>query len=139
MEIRSLANDIKFGLKNEEIILTSLKTYWNDETIRNTKDIYNDEYFPYDFENEKGCSWEVKSRRNSKTQYPTTILPVHKVRNTNEKQYFVFQFTDKNCFIEYDKEKFDTFRTRQIRVQRYGGNSNYYNHYEIPIELLIDF
>lgn len=138
-EVRSLANDLKFGLKNEEIILSSLKTYWEDETIKNTKDIYGDEYFPYDFENEKGYSWEVKSRRNSKTQYPTTILPVHKVRKTDEKQYFVFQFTDKNCFIEYDKEKFDKYRTREIRVQRLGGNPNYQNHYEIPISDLTDF
>ena len=85
-EVRSLANDLKFGLSNEELILPCLKTYWNDDTILNTKGIYGDEYFPYDFENEKGWSWEVKSRRNSKTKYPTTILPVHKIRKTDKKQ-----------------------------------------------------
>jgi hypothetical protein len=136
---RSLANDLKFGLAKEIDILPTIQGNWEDEpNIRNTKDIYNDEYYPYDFESENSSSWEVKSRRISKSYYPTTIIPVHKVRDVETPQYFIFNFTDACCSIKYDKEVFSKFKTRMIKVERFGGNPNPVNHYEIPVNMLED-
>jgi hypothetical protein len=136
---RSLANDLKFGLAQEVDILPTLQGNWDDEVnIRNTKDIYNDDYYPYDFESENATSWEVKSRRINKHHYPTTIIPVHKVRNVDTPQYFVFNFKDACSYIKYDKELFSTFNQRMISVSRFGGNPKPVNHYEIPVILLTD-
>ena len=49
--IRSLNNDLKFGLLKEINILPTIQYTWKEENnIRNTKDIYNDDFYPYDFE-----------------------------------------------------------------------------------------
>ena len=136
---RSLANDLKYGLLQEIDILPTIQHKWDYETnIRNTKDIYNDEYYPYDFESNSGTSWEVKSRRIPKDKYTTTIIPVHKIRNVNTPQYFVFNFTDACCYIQYNKTLFSAFSTRMISVSRLGGNPAPVLHYEIPIKLLDD-
>jgi len=136
---RSLTNDLKFGLLKEIDIVPTIQGNWIDEiNIMNTKDKYDDEYYPYDFESECLTSWEVKSRRVSKNHYPTTIIPVHKIRDVETPQYFVFNFTDTCSYIKYDKELFKTFSTRMIKVDRFGGNPNPVNHYEIPINKLID-
>jgi hypothetical protein len=136
---RSLANDLKYGLLKEIDILPTIQHKWDYEVnIRNTKDIYDDVYYPYDFESENGTSWEVKSRRIPKNKYATTIIPVHKIRNVNSNQYFVFNFTDACCYIQYNKQLFSSFSTRMIGVSRLGGNSTPVLHYEIPIRLLDD-
>jgi hypothetical protein len=137
--IRSLNNDLKFGLLKEIDILPTIQHSWKDEeNIRSTKDIYNDEFYPYDFESESITSWEVKSRRITKHHYPTTIIPVHKIRNVETPQFFVFNFTDTCSYIEYDVELFKTFRKRMVKVIRLGDRSNPVNHYEIPVNILID-
>lgn len=137
--IRSLANDLSFGLKKEFDILPTIINNWkDDENIMNTKDIYNDAYYSYDFESRNGSSWEVKSRRIKKECYPTTIIPVHKIRMVDTPQFFIFNFTDKCCYIKYEKELFKTFSTRYMSIERFGGNPNPINHYEIPIKNLID-
>jgi len=136
---RSLTNDIKFGLSKEVDILPTLSSRWNNEiNIMNTKDKYNDEYYPFDFESDTLTSWEVKSRRNTKYKYSTTIIPVHKVRQVDTEQIFVFNFTDECSYITYDKDLFKTFSTRWIKVDREGGNPNPVLHYEIPVNKLID-
>jgi len=138
-EVRSIFNDRKFGCNKEHDILPILVKTWNDETnIRNTKDIYNDFFFPYDFESESKTSWEVKSRRITKNAYTTTILPFHKPRNVDTDQYFVFNFTDACCYIKYDKELFKTFSKRNVTVKRDGCSAEPVLHYEIPIKLLTD-
>jgi len=137
--MRSLANDLKFGLAKEVDILPTIIHNWEGEdNIRNTKDIYNDDYYPYDFESDSATSWEVKSRRITKNRYDTTIIPVHKVRKVGTPQYFIFNFTDACSYIKYDKTLFDTFGTRMIAVARFGGNPNPVNHYEIPTRFLTD-
>jgi hypothetical protein len=136
---RSLANDIKFGLSKEVDILPTLSNRWNNEiNIMNTKDKYNDEYYPYDFESDGLTSWEVKSRRIGKYKFSTTIIPVHKIRNVDTEQIFVFNFTDTCSYIIYDKDLFKTFSTRWIKVEREGGNNNPVLHFEIPVNILID-
>ena len=50
-EFRSFKNDLKFGLEKELEVVDMLQLNWEDEAdIRNTKDIYGDDYYIYDFE-----------------------------------------------------------------------------------------
>jgi len=140
MEERSLTNDIKFGLKKEEEILPLLVHNWKEEkNILNTKIRFNNEYHKYDFESDGGSVWEVKSRRNKKNTYPTTIIPIHKSLITKNKPYYmVFNFVDVCCYIEYDEELFKTFNVKTIRCYRKGALPLPILHYEIPINLLKD-
>jgi len=137
--IRSLKNDLTYGMKREEEVFPLIQHNWKDEVnILNTKIRFKNEYHKYDFESDGGSIWEVKSRRNKKNAYPTTIIPFHKTMTTEKPYYFVFNFTDKCCYIEYDAEKFKTFSTRMISCFRQGASSAPILHYEIPIELLTD-
>jgi hypothetical protein len=54
---------------------------------------------------------------------------------TNAKQYFIFRFTDKLSYIQYDKILFDTFETGLITDARTQQNDL---HFYIPVGLLID-
>ena len=131
-------SDLKFGLGKEDYVLERIKNIFPNDNIRNTKEMYGD-YCIFDFESTDGTSWEVKSRRNTKTKYATTIIPVHKVRDVETKQYYVFHFTDKTSYIEYDKEKFDTFKITHIYDGRIGGSHKRVPHFEIPVSMLTDF
>lgn len=131
-----IKTDLHFGLDQEDRILNLLKINWTPD-IKNTKELYG-EYCIYDYEATDGTSWELKSRRNPKEQYKTTILPIHKVREVDTRQYFVFGFTDKTCYIEYNKEQFSEFKKTVIYANRQTGSNNDGIHYEIPVVLLID-
>lgn len=129
--------DLKYGLKKEIEVINKIKDYWKNEVnIINTKEIY-DEYCLYDFESESGSSWEVKSRKVNKSQYYTTILKVHKIRDVNTNQFFIFNFLNKCCYIKYDKELFDTFDITDITCYR-DGKKEIAKHYHIPVYKLTD-
>jgi hypothetical protein len=130
-------SDLKYGLEREEHVLQMIQRNFPNEEIRNTKELY-DEFCIYDYESTDGTTWEVKSRRNPKNRYATTILPVHKVRDVDTPQYFVFNFTDRTCYIEYKKEVFSTFKKSYINANRTSGSNNNGQHYEIPVSILID-
>lgn len=139
---RSFKKDLEFGLSREESVRQLLKKYFTDEEdIINTKDLYNDIYCKYDFEGVTlKTKYELKSRTNRKHQYPTTIVPVHKITNDtiNTSLYFVFNFTDKCSVIKYDEELFNKFNTRLLKIFREGKYDPPTLHYEIPVNLLID-
>lgn len=129
--------DIAFGLEKEIEVLNIIKDYWKDEdNILNTKELY-DEYCLYDFESNSKTSWELKTRKNKKFQYPTTILPYHKTRKVDTPQYFIFKFTDKCTYIKYTKEVFETFEVKDVCCYR-DGRKEIKAHYHIPVNLLID-
>ena len=138
-KFRSFKNDLKYGLDKELEVVDMLKLNWEDEAdIRNTKDIYGDDYYIYDFEANSGTSWELKSRRCNKHTYPTTIVPVSKVRDTDKKQVFVFNFKDACCSLDYDKDLWDTFVIADVMTYRYGKVDKPKPHYHIPIDKLTD-
>jgi hypothetical protein len=138
-ELRSFKNDLRFGLEKELEVIDILKLNFDDEIdIQSTKDIYGDDYYIYDFEAKSGTSWELKSRRIRKNQFLTTIVPVSKVRDTDKKQIFVFNFTDACCSIDYDKELWDKFEIRDVSTQRFGKLDLPKPHYHIPIKHLTD-
>lgn len=139
MTVRSKANDLKYGLAQEDGVLKILQHNWKEEiNIQNTKVRYNNEMHKFDFESDSGTKWELKSRRNTKTKYSTTIIPMHKLIQTDNTFYFVFNFTDKCCYIQYDPDVFKTFKTTMLRCFRQGDHYNPIPHYEIPITLLKD-
>ena len=138
MEIRSLANDLKFGEAKETDTINLIRQYWIDDTVLNTKDKYKNRFCLYDYESENGTTWELKSRRCSKTAYPTTIIPTHKVRATDKPQIFMFNFTDCSSYIVYDPERFAKYQTKMVRCFRAGASSKPVQHIEIPIEDLTD-
>ena len=117
-------NDLKYGLSKEVDVIEKIKQQFPEETnIRNTKEIYN-KFCPFDFESDLKTSWEMKSRRNKKTQYPTTIIPIHKIRDVETTQYFIFYFTDVISYIKYDKDVFDKFNKKVINANRKDGYNN---------------
>ena len=118
------------GLKNQKYILNTLQSAF-DLSIVETKD----KFCKWDFEDTAGNHYELKSRRVMKQTYKTTLLPCHKIMKTEAKQYFLFRFTDKLCYIEYDEVVFKEFQRGQITDARNGKDDL---HYYIPISMLID-
>lgn len=131
---RNFQDDLSYGLTRENAVMLKLRTYLNDDTIKNTKDIYNDEYCGWDYESLGGLKMEVKSRRCCLKTYPTTILPVHKAQEKGT--MFCFNFTDGLYYIAYDPELFNTFGKRMMCIQRAGKYDPPTLHWEIPINLL---
>ena len=122
--------DLALGLKNQHDVLTTLQSKFSSSIVE-TKD----KYCKYDFIDSLGNHYEVKSRRTSKKAYLTTLLPAHKILQTNVKQYYLFKFIDSLCYIEYDKAKFDVFQTGWVTDGRTGKDDL---HYYIPVSSLID-
>ena len=141
--MRSLRNDLNFGLGKEMEIVDMLQfnfcDLYDEDEFKNTKDLYQDDFYPYDFEGMKnGTSIELKSRRVKKNTYPTTIIPVCKVRNTSKKQLFIFNFTDNCSYIEYDAEVFSKYKIADVTTERWGVVDNPKPHYFIEIKDLKD-
>ena len=134
---RSLSNDLTFGLANENNVIQKLNTYFPNETITSTKELGLGAYCSYDAESEN-TMYEIKSRRCKYSTYPTTIVPIHKVKDIKKRLVFVFQFIDGYYYIVYNKELFDTFETKIIKLNRAGINDKPTYHYYIPISHLVE-
>lgn len=131
---RHFKDDLNYGIAKEEPIMIRIQNHFNKSKLVNTKEKYGDQYCHWDFESEDGIKYELKTRRNRKNAYPTTIIPVHKAGEGE--LYFMFEFTDGLYYIKFDKEVFKTFGTRMIQVKRIGRYDPPTLHYEIPVNLL---
>ena len=135
----SRAKDITMGLTNEARLIMKLKhtfcpKYGEADLVKT-----EDKYAKWDWEGTtNGTHFEMKSRRNTKFYYPTTILPVHKVVETDKPQIFIFHFSDKTCYIEYDPEVFSKFQKKKTQIFRDGRYDPPQIQYEIPVNILID-
>lgn len=130
-------DDLEFGLNKEIEIKTQIEKYFN-ESIKNTKEIYSN-YCSYDFLGETtNNKYELKSRRNTKYKYDTTLLSLFKTTKAHNDFIFIFCFTDKICYIKYNKQLFETFNKKLIQIHRVDKYENSKIHYLIPVELLID-
>ena len=125
----TIKKDLALGLQNQHDVLSVLRGHFGDlvETI--------DKYCKWDYTDSLGNHYELKSRRALKGTYLTTLLPCHKVMNTNVRQFFIFKFTNKLCYIEYSETVFNTFETGLITDGRTGKDDL---HFYIPIIELID-
>jgi hypothetical protein len=125
MSFRSLANDLEFGLAKEAEVIKRLSEHFCDDIVKT-----EDKFCKYDAYG-KINKYEIKSRRNKKDAYPTTIIPAHKTMEGD--LYFVFNFTDGLYYIKYDDEKFSKYETRKIGTYRMGARYNPLDHFCIPV------
>ena len=118
--------DYNHGLSKEKAILPILKRHFKKEIKLTTN-----RYCKYDFTDDEGNCYELKSRRNKKCTYPTTLMPCSKVLFTNNnKIYFVFCFLDELCYIKYNDEKFAKYERKPF-CREYGYTEQDYLY--IPV------
>lgn len=103
----------------------------------NLKEIKN-KFAPFDFVDDTNTVFvELKTRRNKRTQYDTTMVPESKIKKIvdGNTYYFCFKFTDGLYYIQYDKQIFDNFEVK--KGGRYDrGKPEIESYVYIPIELL---
>lgn len=121
--------DKRIGDIGETTILPKLQSHFN-MSIRKTTNAYE----KFDYIDDAGTKYELKTRRNRMDAFPTTLIPKHKV--IDGELYFIFNFVDKVSYIKYDKELFDTFETRDLIDGRYDYERLGISHYLIPIGML---
>ena len=125
--------DLQFGSDNENKILTTLRTFFNDDSIVKTKAINA----PFDFEGKK-LLIELKSRRSKSTAFDTTIVGITKLKNLDPDytdHYFVFKFTEGIYFIKYSPDIFKHYEVKSI-CRRDRGRIEKAPHVLIPVDNL---
>lgn len=116
--------DYKFGDKEEERIHPSLIAYFKREIRRKggrNKFDYEDEEYNY----------EVKSRKNAYSKYPTTMITADKICG-DKKLILLFNFTDGLYYIQYDEEKFKNYEVQNFSRARVKWDEK--PHLYIPIQ-----
>lgn len=116
-----------FGQDNEILVLPIITKYF-DKDIKKIKDKYS----TYDYE-DNDTSYELKSRRNTKNKYPTTMICMNKTQS-NQNIIFIFNFEDCLTYIKYDKPLFDTFEKKKF--SRNYNKKDERDYVYIPIEHL---
>jgi hypothetical protein len=89
--------DVAYGLHHEPIVINKLSKHFNEPIEKTT-----DRYCQYDAFSST-TKYEIKSRRCKSSTYNTTIVPVHKIANIDDRLIFVFHFTDGLFYIVYDE------------------------------------
>lgn len=128
-----IKKDYDFGIANEISILEKLRNTF-DSAIEQSKS----KVCCYDFSSDKYIV-ELKTRRNTKNQYPTTMIGLNKIEKykmLNKTILLCFRFTDVDCFYEYNPEHILEIKSGG-RWDR--GKSEINQYVYIPIELLKDF
>jgi len=135
---RTVSDDLAYGLIKENIIINNLRIFFPFYTnIMNTKQRHNNQYCSWDYECDDGNRFELKSRRLNSNAYSSALLSVHKAdKNCSKKQYFIFNYTDRVLYIEYDQALFDTFDIRVVRDYRIDRKGKEERCFEIPISCM---
>jgi hypothetical protein len=126
-----IKRDLQFGLAKETPILNILEKHFNNKIEKCI-----DQWSHYDGFSEN-MKYEIKTRRNKKHAYPTTIISLNKIKPEGDLT-FVFQFTDQLCYIKYDEEKFSHYEKQDISAYRGRGSLTSIPHFLIPVEDLTD-
>ncbi len=128
----SFKSDYIFGKKKEVEVLDKIKTFFNDENVKASSNLYS----KYDFIGSN--LYELKSRNCSYNTYPTTLLPKNKVCD-KDNQIFLFNFTDGLYYIKYDKDTFNNVIDccNFKRHKRIDYNDKEQLYYHIPINMLL--
>jgi len=101
-----------YGLAQEEQLKPFFELYFRKELHE------TDQYDPFDFIGEN-IKIELKSRRNTYSKYPTTIVgmfKINKICNFEIDHFFVFNFTDGLYYWKYNIEEFNNMK--QITIKR---------------------
>jgi hypothetical protein len=127
--VRTFKEDYAIGKAGEARALPIIKEYFNS----NIEQLLNN-FSRFDY-TDKQFKYELKTRTNRYSAYPTTLMPVDKA--TDDLTIFLFQFTDGLYWIRYNAELFSTFETKQfVRNQRADYNDKQKDYFFIPISEL---
>jgi hypothetical protein len=131
MTKRTFNEDYTFGLNGEGAVLDAIRIF--DPTLQKTS-----VFHPFDFVGTTTFV-ELKTRRNKKDTYPTTMISQSKVdyamKNIGFDYVFCFLFEDGLYYIKFDKEKFARFEVRNGgRYDRGRVEENKYCY--IPVDCL---
>jgi hypothetical protein len=120
----------QFGKKQEVIVLPLIREFFADDAIRPTEG----QYCKYDFTS-TDCNFELKSRTNTFSKYPTTVITCNKLTSSEDKRLILlFSFTDGLYFCENNPPLFASFEKKQF--SRAGLDWDEKEHIYIPIEHL---
>jgi hypothetical protein len=128
--------DIKFGEEKENDLKSKLETYFKCKLEKTNKC----HLFDYIDEQNK-ILIELKSRRNTKMKYPTTMIGYNKILESIKKIkegytiYYIFNFTDKLSFYKFEKDNNDY---HSIGGRKDRGRPEFKKYYFIPVNLLTD-
>ena len=133
--MNKLQEDEKYGDENEIQYLDILKSQFGEDVTK-----IKNKYSTFDFTSESYI-YELKSRRNTKNKYPTTMIGLNKLESAkkqNKTVIFIFDFTDKKCYWKYNEKEFKKCNVQVGgRCDRGYVESSMYVY--IPIDLLTDF
>lgn len=118
----------KYGKAQEEKILPIIKDYFGGEITAT-----DGQYAKYDFIDPE-YNYELKSRTNKMTAYPTTMITCNKLVDTSKKLRLLFNFTDCLAYTLYDAETFSKYTTAPF--SRLGCCWDEKEHIYIPVEHL---
>jgi hypothetical protein len=127
-------DDIVFGKKHEDLVMPKLAVF--GEIMK-----MEDEFCPFDFRTKNKSTFiELKTRTNTRSKYPTTMVSQSKVdiakQYPKKKFIFCFNFIDGLYYIPYSKEVFDEFEIAGgSRITKGVHEHNIYCY--IPVDKLI--
>tara|TARA_R110000803_G_C11970933_1_gene319724 strand:+ start:602 stop:1039 length:438 start_codon:yes stop_codon:yes gene_type:complete len=130
--------DYNFGIIEEEKLKPKLETFFKLDLTK-TKGKYN----LFDFIG-NNLYIELKSRKNEKNRYPTTIIGYNKIEKANElikegnKVFFIFNFTDSLDFYEYKGYAYIKNYNQKIVSRKDRPGHKGCNYLEIPISDLLN-
>ena len=131
-----LKKDLQYGESKEDDIKSKLESYFKCNLEKTSK--LN--LFDY-VDNDKKILIELKSRRNDKMKYPTTMIGYNKIIESINKIkegwtiYYIFNFTDKLTYYKFEK---DNSKYHSIGGRKDRGRPEFKKYYFIPVELLSD-
>ena len=117
--------DYKFGTAQEDLVLQKIQKFFERDIKKSEdrfakSDFFDDEYY-----------YELKSRKNAYSKYPTTMITEDKIRE-DKKLILLFNFTDGLYSIGYDKEKFSKYEKKMFSRVNISWNEK--PHVYIPIQ-----
>lgn len=132
--------DLNFGFKNEQIVLTKLRDYFKSKTINKT--IKKMDTFDF-IDTDNKMIFELKSRRINKNQYNDTMIGYNKIVDgfkhieNGYKVYLCWKYLDKLSYYQLTKDSYNKEWVRMGgRVDR--GKDERHMCYFVPTKEMID-
>lgn len=122
--------DRQQGIEAEDEVLDTIQNKFKDNISK-----VNERFCKYDFEGDKYI-YELKTRNNFYSSFPTTMIPQDKITISNKRQVFLFNFKDGLYYIKYRKKIFKHFEVKPFKRFRSDYNDKEKLYIYIPIEKL---
>ncbi len=123
--------DLDFGFKQEDDLFSRIKDKYGEKVCKTEKNCR------VDYESDDVLI-ELKSRRNTYSKYPTTMISKSKIDymlKSGKRSICLFNFIDGVYNIEITKDIINQFELRE-GGRRDRGRPELNQYYYIPIELL---